>query len=593
MPAELKYAAFISYRHEPLSRGWAIWLHRQIERYRVPGSLQSSNGCPKRLGKVFRDEDELAASSDLSAAIDEALGSSRFLIVICSPSTPHSKWVNEEVRRFRSLGRERQILSLLVKGTPEESFPPALLEARRANPDASDDVTLEPCAADVRDVHHDGARHTREVAKLRLLATMLGVDFDDLYRREARAQRARWAKYAIAASALLVVMAVLTAYAFAQRQLATNSRDDAVRALQESERQLRDARLQRAAALASIDALIFQVQREMEQRPTLAQSRINLMNLALRKLDAIEEVSAVWDGELKRARAVATMQIADALAQLRRYPAATVSSESAAAQFREIYAASPADLRARRDLVLCLVRHARIASKNATDDVARDALRQAELLLTDTGTDAERFSLAIARGDIAATHGDLPAAIESFHDASRIAPPGSQQRLLACSRVASVLLMQTKPDTNALRSCTEALDACVESVSATPISGWSYAYSIANAHLRSAELHLRLGDTTIAVERSRSAADRLSQLHQEMPEREDVAFTLGAAHVCLAASTAAQRAPDHSTVRERAVEYLSSLHDRERARALTNELASRCADPSSPTTRPAVDSESD
>lgn len=90
---EFEYAAFISYRHVDPDRRWAKWLHTQLETYRIPKQL-IADSTSKRLGRVFRDEEELAASAQLSQEIDRALEQSRFLIVICSPRTPDSEWVN-------------------------------------------------------------------------------------------------------------------------------------------------------------------------------------------------------------------------------------------------------------------------------------------------------------------------------------------------------------------------------------------------------------------------------------------------------------------------------------------------------------------
>ena len=53
------------------------------------------------------------------------------MIVVCSPRTPLSLWVNKEVERFRELGRHENILALLIEGNPAESFPKALREIRR------------------------------------------------------------------------------------------------------------------------------------------------------------------------------------------------------------------------------------------------------------------------------------------------------------------------------------------------------------------------------------------------------------------------------------------------------------------------------
>ena len=60
---------------------------------------------PSRLLPIFRDRDELGGSSELSASLVEALRASRFLIVICSPRSGRSRWVDEEVRQFEALRR--------------------------------------------------------------------------------------------------------------------------------------------------------------------------------------------------------------------------------------------------------------------------------------------------------------------------------------------------------------------------------------------------------------------------------------------------------------------------------------------------------
>ena len=51
-PAETapRYATFISYRHAPADRRWAVWLYRSLETYRLPKHLQRE-GC--RLGWLF------------------------------------------------------------------------------------------------------------------------------------------------------------------------------------------------------------------------------------------------------------------------------------------------------------------------------------------------------------------------------------------------------------------------------------------------------------------------------------------------------------------------------------------------------------
>ncbi len=80
------YFAFLSYSHA--DRATAEWLHEALESFRVPrrlvGRLTENGAVPRRLTPIFRDRGELAASSDLSEEIEEALAGSRFLVVLCS-----------------------------------------------------------------------------------------------------------------------------------------------------------------------------------------------------------------------------------------------------------------------------------------------------------------------------------------------------------------------------------------------------------------------------------------------------------------------------------------------------------------------------
>ncbi|NUR22711.1 toll/interleukin-1 receptor domain-containing protein, partial [Frateuria sp.] len=128
-----RYRAFISYSHR--DRVWAEWLHRQLETYRVPSRLvgrrTGAGTVTRRLAPIFRDRDELASSADLGGKVTQALRQSANLIVICSPAAAASRWVNEEIRAFRQLGRSERIFCLLVDGEPgagpdHDCFPPAL-----------------------------------------------------------------------------------------------------------------------------------------------------------------------------------------------------------------------------------------------------------------------------------------------------------------------------------------------------------------------------------------------------------------------------------------------------------------------------------
>ena len=205
---DYKYWAFISYSHR--DKKWGDWLHQSLETYRVPrrlvGRAIPEGQVPRRLLPIFRDREELPSSADLSNNIDAALRQSRALIVICSPSAASSRWVNEEILSFKRLGREGRILACIVDGEPNASDHPELGEpecfpaALRHRVSERGEILperVEPIAADARP-DKDGKAN----ARLKLLAGLLGVPYDELRQRERQRRLRRRLTWTAAAAVL-------------------------------------------------------------------------------------------------------------------------------------------------------------------------------------------------------------------------------------------------------------------------------------------------------------------------------------------------------------------------------------------------------
>lgn len=214
----MKYSAFISYNHR--DRRWATWLHRKLETYRVPRRLIGTEGAlgtvSAKLLPVFRDRDELAASSDLAESVRVALADAATLIVICSPNSVASHWVNEEIRTFTALGRRHRIFCLIVDGVPHsqdpatECLPPALFE----------ELNSEPLAADLRQ-----AQDGKGGAVLKLLAGIIGVPYDLLRQREAARRTKRLAVIATVSLIGFLLTTALAISALIARSEAERQRD--------------------------------------------------------------------------------------------------------------------------------------------------------------------------------------------------------------------------------------------------------------------------------------------------------------------------------------------------------------------------------
>lgn len=206
--ADRRYTAFLSYSH--VDEGIAGTLHRRLEGYRLPAHVRQGT-AGARLGTIFRDRAELAAAPSLPDAIRSALEQSAALLVLCSPESRASHWVDQEIRLFQTLNPGAPILPIILRGEPGEVMPSALIEDGR-----------EPLAADFRK-EGDGSK----LGFLKIVAALAEVPLDSLIQRDA--QRRLWRVTVITAIAFLLViaMAAMTAFAFSAQREAERQRAEA------------------------------------------------------------------------------------------------------------------------------------------------------------------------------------------------------------------------------------------------------------------------------------------------------------------------------------------------------------------------------
>jgi hypothetical protein len=134
--------------------------------------------------------------------------------------------VNEEIRLFKMQGRGDRIYAIIVDGEPgdpeRECFPPNLGRVIGADGVPTGE-TEEPLAADVRP-QGDG----EELAKLKLIAGLLGVDLDDLRKRE-EIERRKQKRRLVMVAGFMSVLAVC-AVAFGAATWVLNGQVDAANA---------------------------------------------------------------------------------------------------------------------------------------------------------------------------------------------------------------------------------------------------------------------------------------------------------------------------------------------------------------------------
>jgi MTH538 TIR-like domain (DUF1863). len=222
------YDAFISYsgfrkvgEATQLDETIARRLHKSLECYRVPRSLRKrlpDQPHRARLKKIFLDRDEVRVSNSLNDRLTEALRESRFLIVICSPRARQSRWINQEIAIFRSFGKDRQILPLLIEGEPAEAFPEAIFGNGSKQLTAAEELTALPLAADIRAPSLSTSLRLLKHERLRLLATIIGCEYDDLRRREQERFIKRVMSGGVAMLVLLLVLSTLSVWLFLEQR---------------------------------------------------------------------------------------------------------------------------------------------------------------------------------------------------------------------------------------------------------------------------------------------------------------------------------------------------------------------------------------
>ena len=170
-----KYYAFISYSHR--DKEITQKLQKWLEHYHLPLKVfDDYPDIPQKLSPVFVDESDLVAKEGgLVDSLKGYLSESNYLILICSPASAQSKYVNQEVNYFiNELKKADHIIPLIVDGKPNsgdastECFPPAIRELP---------YELEPLGIDMN-------VHKERGAFLRVAATLLKLNIDYFISRE-------------------------------------------------------------------------------------------------------------------------------------------------------------------------------------------------------------------------------------------------------------------------------------------------------------------------------------------------------------------------------------------------------------------------
>jgi hypothetical protein len=261
MPA---YDAFVSYSHAQ-DKPLAAALQSVVQKLGKPWYR-------RRALRIFRDDTSLAASPHLWPSIEQALGSSRYLILLASPQAAASPWVSKEVMYWLDHKRADTLLIAVTAGEiawdePAGDFrwsattclPPVLVGRFASEPRW---VDLRPYAggADLRE-----PKFTELGADL--AAIVHGTPKEDLLSQEVRQQK-RALTLAWSAAGLLLLLVTLAGLgwktAYEQTHVALEQRNEAESALKIAEQQRKIVQEQRdRLAVATGAASLIAVQIEI------------------------------------------------------------------------------------------------------------------------------------------------------------------------------------------------------------------------------------------------------------------------------------------------------------------------------------------
>lgn len=199
---DFRFKAFISYSHRNSVQ--AEWLLKKLESYRIPPHLNASRRefgrAGETIGRIFRDREVLPASGSMDDDIQRAIADAEYLIVVCSRDAVRSSRVNSEIRHFISARDSSKILCYVIDGEPTfeakaigenlSCIPPELRKLRLV-------TGLTPLAADAR-ATGDG----RKNAVNKIVAGLLGVNLDELLRRDLKRKNRKLSIVAAASFAM-------------------------------------------------------------------------------------------------------------------------------------------------------------------------------------------------------------------------------------------------------------------------------------------------------------------------------------------------------------------------------------------------------
>jgi tetratricopeptide (TPR) repeat protein len=406
---------------------------------------------------VFRDDTSLSATPSLWPSIEQALGQSRFLILLASPEAAASPWVGKEISYWlEHKGADSLLIALtdgaLVwdnalgdfargEGTP---LPPALAGRFAAEPKWVD-LTAYRDGADPRD-----SRFIEAGADF--AAAIHGMPKEDLLSQEMRQQR----RALTLAWSAAVTLLVLTGAAGWQWWEADRARRAALTAVQVATEQKEVAQTQRDRAVAAEEVAttqkdIAQTQRDRAERNfviakdaadhvlfRLAQGLRNVQGMRVESVRQILDTAqammdqlaqaAPEDRQLQRSRAAMLAEFSATYLSAGDLARARTAAEEGLAIMRKLTAADPGNAERQREVSVSAEKAADLRLSAGDRAGALAAYEEGltimrKLTAADPGNAGWRRDLSVSLdrlGDLRLSAGERAAALAAYEESLAI-----------------------------------------------------------------------------------------------------------------------------------------------------------------------------
>ena len=184
-----------------------------IRSYRLPSGVGLTEAGPD-YRRLYIDVSGTPLDDNARSILDH----SRYLAVLCSPETRNSSAVCDRLAYFREIGKSNNIIAVIVRGEPADSFPESFIEqktVRKILPDMTvieRTETIEPVASDLRADTPSRWKEVLSYETVRIIASVLGLHPDDLEQRHRMRRRKAAAALVSVIAAVCITAAGIFAY---------------------------------------------------------------------------------------------------------------------------------------------------------------------------------------------------------------------------------------------------------------------------------------------------------------------------------------------------------------------------------------------